>query len=52
MFSESFDRLYEGAYTHSILMSREFASSKAVLEGKARVIREDGKGRRPYKSSS
>ena len=48
----SIDRyLRERGYTYSILMSREFASSKAVLEGKARVIHEDAK-RRPNKSSS
>ena len=39
-------------YMHSILKSREFASSKAVLEGKARVICRDGKRRRLNKSSS
>ena len=44
--------LCESGYTHSILKSREFSSSKIVLKGKARVIREDLKGRRPNKSSS
>ena len=44
--------LRESGYTHSILKSREFASSKIVLKGKARVIRKDGKERRPNKSSS
>ena len=44
--------LRESGYTHSILKSREFSSSKANLVGKARGIREDGKGRRPNKSSS
>ena len=44
--------LRERGYTHSFLRSKEFASSKAVLEGKARVIRKDGKGRRPNKSNS
>ena len=44
--------LREHGYTHSILVPRNFASSKAVFEGKERVIREDGKGRRPNKSSS
>ena len=35
----SIDRyLLERGYTHSILKSREFASSKAVSEGKGRVI--------------
>ena len=49
----SIDRyLRERGYTHSIVKSREFASLKAVLEGKVPVIREDGKGRRPNKSSS
>ena len=37
---------------YSVLHLREFASSKAILEGKARVIREDGKGRRPNKIST
>ena len=44
--------LRESGYTHPILKSREFASSKIVLKGKARVIRKDGKERRPNKSSS
>ena len=44
--------LCERGYTHSILRSREFASSKAVLEQKPRVIHKDRKGRRPNKSSS
>ena len=35
--------LCERGYTNSILKSREFASSKAVLEGEARVIHKDGK---------
>ena len=43
--------LRECAYTHSFLKLREFASWKAFPEGKARVIRKDGKGRRPNKSS-
>ena len=43
--------LRERGYTHSILKLRELASLKAVLEGKARVISEDEKGRRPNKSS-
>ena len=40
----------ERRYTHSVLKSREFASSKAILEGKARVIREDRRRRRPNNS--
>ena len=43
--------LRECAYTHSFLKLREFASWKAFSEGKVRVIRKDGKGRRPNKSS-
>ena len=44
----SIDRyLRECDYIHSILMSREFASLKALLEGKAWVIFKDRKGRRP-----
>ena len=44
--------LLERGYTHSILKSRKFASSKIVLKGKVQVIPKDGKGRRPNKSSS
>ena len=44
--------LRERGYTHLILKSGEFAFSKAVLEEKARVIREDRKGSGPNKSSS
>lgn len=44
----SIDRyLRECDYIHSILTSREFASLKALLEGKAWVIFKDRKGRRP-----
>ena len=53
MFNACFDRyLRELGHTYTILNLREFASSKDVLEGKARVIREDGKGGRSNKSSS
>ena len=53
MFNACFDRyLRELGHTYTILNLREFASSKDVLEGKARVIREDGKGGKPNKSSS
>ena len=44
--------LLERGYTHSVLKSRKFASSKIVLKGKVQVIPKDGKGRRPNKSSS
>ena len=44
--------LKEHGYKHSILLDRSFLSSKSVLEGKARILREQGKGKKPNKSCS
>ena len=44
--------LKEKNYPVSILKSREFRTSNAVLEGKARHLREQGKGKRPNKAKS
>ena len=44
----SLDRyLREHSYPHSIIKDRQFQQSKQVLEGKAKLLREDGKGKRP-----
>ena len=49
----SLDRyLRENQYPFSLQNSREFASSKSVLEGKARHLREMGKGNRPNRAHS
>ena len=37
---------------YSLLTSRHFLNSRNVLEGKARLLREQGKGKRPNKSCS
>ena len=42
--------LAEKEYKHSIIRDKEFKSSKQVLEGKARLLRQQGKGKRPNKS--
>ena len=39
--------LTEKEYKHSIIRDKEFKSSKQVLEGKARLLRQQGKGKRP-----
>ena len=44
--------LKENGYVFSIIRDRKFATSQAVLEGKARFLREQGKGKRPNKASS
>ena len=44
--------LKEIRYEFSILNSNEFIDSRAVLEGKARTLREMGKGKRPNKACS
>ena len=44
--------LKEKNYNFSIVRDREFATSKAVLEGKARMLWENGLGRRPNKAHS
>ena len=44
--------LTEKGYKYSIIRDREFKSSKQVLEGKARLLRQQGKGKRPSKARS
>jgi len=44
--------LKENDYKYSIMRDRQFWGSKQVLEGKARRLRQDGKGKRPSKSRS
>ena len=45
-------RLREAGYMYLLLTSRYFLNSRNVLEGKARLLREQGKGKRPNKSCS
>ena len=45
-------RLREAGYMYSLLTSRHFLNSRNVLEGKARLLREQGKGKLPNKSCS
>ena len=45
-------RLREAGYMYSLLTSRHFLNSRNVLEGRARLLREKGKGKRPSKSCS
>ena len=42
----------EKEYKYSIIRDRQFKSSKQVLEGKARLLRQEGKGKRPNKARS
>ena len=42
--------LTEKEYKHSIIRDREFKSSKQVMEGKARLLQQQGKGKRPNKA--
>jgi len=44
--------LSEKEYKYSIIRDRQFKSSKQVLEGKARLLRQEGKGKRPNKARS
>ena len=44
--------LTEKEYKYSIIRDRQFKSSKQVLEGKARLLRQEGKGKRPNKARS
>ena len=44
--------LTEKEYKHSIIRDKEFKSSEQVLEGKARLLRQQGKGKRANKSRS
>ena len=39
-------------YPKSIIKDREFLSSRKVLEGKARKLREEGRGKRPKRAKS
>lgn len=49
----SIDRfLKESGYPYSILNDRAFWDSRSVLEGKARFLREEGKGNRPNRADS
>ena len=45
-------RLREAGYMYSLLISRHFLNSRNILEGKARLLREQGKGKLPNKSCS
>ena len=44
--------LKEKGYSLSIIKDREFLSSRKVLEGKARKLQNEGKGKLPNKSRS
>ena len=49
----SLDRhLKECGYKFSIIRDREFAESKMVLEGKVKLLRQQGKGKRPNASKA
>ena len=49
----SIDRcLRESNYEYSILNSRFFKESRDVLEGKARLLREKGLGKKPNKTNN
>lgn len=49
----SLDRyLRERNYPHSIIKDRQFQQSKKVLEGQAKLLRQEGKGKRPNASSA
>ena len=43
--------LADKEYKRSIIRDREFKSSKQVLEGKARLLQQQGKGKRPNKGT-
>ena len=40
------------AYAKSIIQDREFLNSRTVLDGKARNLQEQGKGKQPNRSTS
>lgn len=42
--------LNDNGYKYSVIQDREFHSSKMVLEGKAKLLRENGRGKRPNKA--
>ena len=44
--------LFESNYEYCILNSRSFKGSRDVLEGKARLLREKGLGKKPNKTNS
>ena len=44
--------LFESNYEYSILNSRFFKGSRDVLEGKARLLRQKGLGKKPNKTNS
>ena len=49
---DAIDRyLADKEYKHSIIRDRELKSSKEVLEGKVRLLRQQGKGKRPNKDT-
>ena len=49
---DAIDRyLADKEYKHSIIRDRELKSSKQVLEGKVRLLRQQGKGKRPNKDT-
>ena len=44
--------LREAGYMYQLLTSKHFLNSRNILEGKARLLREQGKGKRPNKGCS
>ena len=44
--------LKENGYQVSIVRDREFAGTKAVMEGVAQILRGNGKGQRPNRTRS
>ena len=49
---DAIDRyLADKEYKHSIIRDRELKSSKQVLEGKVRLLRQQGKSKRPNKDT-
>ena len=44
--------LRERNYLHSIIKDRQFQQSKKVLEGQAKPLRQEGKGKQPNASSA
>ena len=52
MIAALYRYLIEKGYKFSIIRDREFHSSKQVLEGKARQLRQSGMGKRPNKARS
>ena len=49
----SLDRyLRDKQYQYSIIKDRQFSKSKQILDGKAKLLREQGKGKRPNASNA